>query len=141
MKTKTSTTLPPDILVSDLKYSKDVDWKLGDGGVLTFYYVDGRRANKWYIATLRIGSGRQYADRTYAIDLNGHVARIGKGPHVKETIRVYIRKQRLNALQKYLDLYQQGLNDASQIRDRISSRRAQGQLERASGNTWWRWNT
>ena len=96
----------------------------------------------WCIPTLLIGkaSGRQTTDRTYATTLAGKPCRIGKGPHVTRVVTVYVTTARLQALQRFLDLRTKGAADAGQIRDRISSRRAQGQVERAAGNSYWRWN-
>ncbi len=100
----------------------------------------------WCIPTLLISHSRQRVrqtgvqdSRTYAVTLDGKVVRIGHGPHVGERATVYVRKSRLEALQPYLDLLTKGEADAQQVRDRISSRRAQGVLNRAAGLTSWRW--
>ena len=141
----TKTQLPPGVTAADVKYPTvygDVANDLGDYGKLTFYHVAGRHETYWAIATLPIGKSRNgYADRTYAVTLSGKVVTVGKGPHVKETVSVWIRKSRLGALQKYVDLFTQGKGDAGMIRDRIGSRRAQGQLMRSQGRTSWRWDT
>jgi hypothetical protein len=78
-------------------------------------------------------------DRFYATALNGKIYRVGRGPHVLSTTTVYVKKSRENALQKFLDLMDKGNADANMIRDRISSRRAQGALHRAAGRSSWTW--
>lgn len=135
--------LPEGILKSDLDFP---DWKKdglahdqGDSGQLTFYEVDGRESHFWCMATLLIAKSRKFADRFYAIRLDGQIVRVGRGPHVKQELTVYIKKSRVKALQKYLDLHKKGLTEANQIRDRIGSRRAQGQLHRAAGRSSWLW--
>lgn len=157
MVKKTVPSLPPGVLVSDTKWpdiskyngSKNfnsdevVDPQFGDHGALTFYEVKDRKGfTNWYIATLGISRGKQgRADRTYAVRIkDGALGRIGNGPHVLQTVKVYVRKGRAEALKKYLDLYTKGAGDAGMVRDRISSRRAQGQLERAAGHRSWRWD-
>lgn len=97
----------------------------------------------WCIPTLLIGKarGRQTTDRTYAVTLKGDLVRIGKGPHVTTQHVVYVRTKRLAALQPFLNLRRDGAAKAGTVRDRISSRRAQGQLERAAGKSSWRWNS
>jgi hypothetical protein len=47
---------------------------------------------------------------------------------------------RLKSLKPFLELRLKGQGDAGQIRDRISSRRAQGQVMRAEGRSSWRWD-
>lgn len=143
------TDLPKGIRPTDLKYpsfkSKDrINYEKGDHGSLTLYEVHDRKGNSWWcIATLRIRKARLGRDgeRTYAVRLSdGAPVRIGLGPHVKRKITVYVRQSRVEALQRYIDLHLSGAESAHQIRDRISSRRAQGQVERAQGHSYWRWN-
>lgn len=100
----------------------------------------------WCIPTLHIANPSRRArtagvqdSRTYAVTLDGKVVRIGMGPHVTERVTVYIRKRRLSALQRFIDLMVKGQGDAQEVRDRISTRRAQGVLHRAAGKTSWRW--
>ena len=146
--------LPEGILESDLNYPRFVDgvglaYDLGENGRLEFYEVKSGRVDRagcpatfWCIATLFIGKGRQHADRTYAVRVDdGSLVRVGKGPHVLRTLVVYVAKDRAEALKKYTDLYVAGSEKAGMVRDRISSRRAQGQLERAAGNRSWRWDS
>lgn len=143
MKTQ-KVDLPPDIIKADLAYPKDgIDWLAGNNGRLTFYQVEGRRGLYWCIATLPIGSSRnrKYAPRTYAIGLNGAICTVGGGPHVKQVVSIYLAKARVSKLRKYIELYETGMGNAGQIRDRISSRRAQGQMERMAGRTHWTWNS
>jgi hypothetical protein len=147
MENKIIETLPKGIVERDLTYP---DTRKGGD-----YFAKGIDCNDhqfeiwyvrnfgWCIPTLDIGgAGRQATRRTYAVKVDtGNVVRIGKGPHVTATHRVYVRESRLKDLQKFLDLRRKGAGDAGSIRDRISTRRAQGQQERAAGNHYWRWNS
>ena len=152
---KTSTTpLPAGIVADDmtppkLQYTKDykiknpseqVDHEVGDYGQLIFYETAGFG---WCLATLNISTsrrGNRTTDRTYAIRVNdGASVRVGAGPHVTRTITVYLRKGRLEALKKYIDMYTAGQVAANIIRDRISSRRAEGAERRANNEHSWRW--
>jgi hypothetical protein len=97
----------------------------------------------WCIPTLLIGRARRAnsTDRTYAVTVEGgQVVRVGRGPHVTATHVVHVTNARHAALKSFLTLREKGQGDAGQIRDRISSRRAQGQLMRAEGRSSWRWN-
>jgi len=138
--TAATTDLPRGVKASDLKSPKigDLASEVGDWGVLTFYKTQGLG---WVIATLKIGGGRNGRDdRTYGVIVEtGKQCRVGNGPHVLATVRVYVRQSRVEALKRYIDLYGQGVADSNQIRDRISTRRAQGQLHRAQGRTSWYW--
>jgi hypothetical protein len=132
--TKT-TVLPAGIKDSDLKAPNwDADDKLArgkDGYGLSFdlWYTP---AMGWVIPTLQIARGRRgYADRTYAVRVDGTgLCRVGQGPHVTAQHTVYVRESRANALAKYVTLLEQGTADSHQVRDRISTRRAQGALYR-----------
>lgn len=130
--------LPPGITKADIT-PHNVAWVAGSGGTLTFYNTAGFG---WCLATLAIAAGRRgQPDRTYAVKLDdGAVVRIGGGPHVLSTVTVYINKGRETALKRYIDLYTEGAGRAGQIRDRISSRRAQGQEMRAAGRRSWQWD-
>jgi len=135
--------LPPNVLAVDLSYpdfQKDpMVHDVGQHGMLTFYKTD---SIGWCVMTLDISRGRgNNADRKYGIRVaGGGVVRVGNGPHVKEQVTIYVRKSRAAALKKYTDLYTEGLTRAGEIRDRISSRRAQGQEMRAQGRHSWRWD-
>lgn len=142
----TSKTIPlPDgVIESDLKspaYNSDnrILWNLPCQGMLTFHYVPPRG---WCIATLPIGNARPgsgYEGRTYAIEVETknsystehNIVTIGKGPHITKTITVYVTTKREAKLKKYLDIYTEGLTAANQIRDRISTRRANTALRRS----------
>lgn len=155
MKTSKDTppALPEGVTAEDLKYPDTWDRKtnkptpksehtvreLGDHGQLSFYHVTSLG---WCIATLPIaGSVRGQPPRTYAIRVDdGSTVRIGQGPHVTRTVTVYIRASRAEALKKFTDLYASGAVRSNEIRDRISSRRAQGQEMRAQGRHSWRWD-
>lgn len=140
MSAKPKQSLPPGVVAEDLKWpgydtGKDnqVAQDVADHGQLQFYEVIDFG---WCVATLDIARGRNgRAARTYAVRVeDGKSCRVGNGPHVKQVLTVYVRRSRVAALQKYLDLYQSGAVEANQIRDRISTRRAQGALRRgASG--------
>lgn len=149
----TKVELPPDVTVADTAYPKFDDKNripyqelealgLGTcGSELTFYQVKGARVNDWVITTLLIGGAgkRGTTARYYGITIGGNVCRVGKGPHVLKEVKVYLNKDNLPRLQKYVDLYNKGLADAGMVRDRISTRRAQGQIHRANGRTSWMW--
>lgn len=139
MKT-TAQKLPQGVIAADLKYPgwDKVASDAGNNGVLTFYLVNFRKGNEgWVLTTLPItGNGRTYG----TIVETGSPCRVGRGPHVLQTVQVYVSKARRAALQKYVDLHEKGMADAGQIRDRISSRRAEGQLRRANGERSWRWS-
>lgn len=98
----------------------------------------------WCINVLHIrNAGRRSLHREtarfYAITLDGQIVTVGLGPHVTAQATIYVRTSRKAALKKYLDLAVKGEGDALSIRDRISTRRAQGQLHRAAGHSYWRW--
>ena len=127
--------LPPGVTAKDTVCptwkSKDrLVRDAGDYGRLTFYKT---RGFGWVLATLRIRRGRGgYTDRTYGVIVStGKQCRVGCGPHVERELTVYVRGSRANALAKYLVMYAGGVADSNQIRDRISTRRAQGALYRS----------
>jgi len=132
------TKLPEGILENDLLFpgwghdtphEDRIDYEAGDHGQLEMWYTE---AFGWCIPTLKIGNaGRHDTRRTYAIAINTAAGcRIGHGPHVKRTVTVYIRKNRVEALQKFIDLYNKGLEMAGFTRDRISTRRMNTQNRR-----------
>jgi hypothetical protein len=90
----------------------------------------------WVVPTLVIRQpGRRsslsaQAPRTYATTLDGKPCRVGLGPHVEARVTVYVREGRKAALQRYVDLQRSGAVQAHEIRDRISTRRAQSALRR-----------
>jgi len=143
--------LPPNVTVADLEYptGNNIDWEtrkqlgLEELYDLVFYKTSGLG---WLIATLHIKNPsrrqRGAAARTYAVGINdGKVYRVGLGPHVLKTITVYLSKTNLDRLGNYIRLWKQGLAEAGTVRDRISSRRAQGQIYRSQGRTSWRWDS
>lgn len=144
---------PEGIEAADTTYPKSEDsftWSerqeagLDDIYSLTFHRVSGDHARKergWMIATLFISKGHKgQPDRTYAIGVDDEkVYTVGNGPHVSESFTLHFSKSNHKRLAKYVALYKKGLADASAIRDRISSRRAQGQVHRANGRTSWMW--
>lgn len=150
-RTLTAPDLPPGVVAADMKYPETkynrktfkpirgtevLARDHGDHGQLTFYNV---RGFGWCIGTLHIRNQSTRARqrhgemeaRTYAVRVSdGGVVRIGLGPHVVGTVSIYIRESRVKDLQKYIDLYNSGSESAHQIRDRISTRRARGELMR-----------
>lgn len=148
--------LPPDIHEDDLKYP---EWKerptteqlepLGlpkDGtwpGCLTFYRVPGGPG--WVLTTLHISNPSSRAKagttaRSYGIGVkDSKVYTVGRGPHVDKEVTVFLSAANVARLAKYVALWQEGMEAAGTIRDRISSRRAQGQIYRAAGRTHWNW--
>ena len=77
------------------------------------------------------------------IDIRGVEARLGR-PLANErqpyqVVKVHLSKDNLARLDRHVKLYLDGLAKAGQIRDRISSRRAQGQIYRAEGRSSWMW--
>ena len=149
-KKPATSSLPPNVTPADLKWPEtghslpyEKYRELGlERNDLTFYETKGFG---WVLCTLHISnaSRRQAAgttDRTYAITVaDGKVCRVGRGPHVLSTVTVYLSADNLERLMPYVELYLKGSGDAGNIRDRISSRRAQGQLHRAAGRTSWNW--
>lgn len=128
--------LPAGIKETDLTYS----WRSKDKLVDRFdmYYTE---RFGWVIPTLFIRKTRRAdrADRTYATTLDGKQCTVGLGPHVLRQVSVYVTEKRSKALQPFLDLKQKGAVDSNSIRDRISTRRAQTVLRRATmgGGDWW----
>lgn len=147
--TKPKVNLPKNVLVADTSWPKGHDDHLGyeevkalglDDRSLTFYEV---RGFGWVILTLGISKarGRQTSNRSYGVRVdNGTVCRVGAGPHVLSQVTVYLSKKNIERLKPYVELYVKGLGDAGMIRDRIGSRRAEGQARRANGESYWRWS-
>ena len=136
--------LPKGITVKDCKYPsyKDKDqlnWQVGQHGQLDLHYTE---RFGWVITTLHISnaSKRQRmaginGSRSYGITVDGgQIVSVGLGPHVKASVTVYIRNSRTAKLQKFIDLYNKGMEDANNIRDRRSTRIAQTKQRNAD---WW----
>ena len=141
-------TLPKGILVSDTqlrvapktdaayeKWSKNpnnyTDYKLGQSGMLVMHRTE---RFGWVIATLNISKGRDYG-----ISVDGKICSLGNGPHIKETIRVYLYGDRVKALQPFIDLYNKGLEQANEIRDCRSTRIAQTRARNAKYSGFGNW--
>jgi hypothetical protein len=150
-KVKLPVALPEGILAKDLERpsfkSKDGLVSNWDSNHFELWCVAMRAGPiEWFIPTLLIAkASRRSANttaRTYATRVKDGASgyRIGRGPHVKAVVTVYIRKSRAKALQRFLDMRTAGQETAGQIRDRISSRRAQGELMRAQGRRSWEWD-
>jgi len=126
--------LPQPLTLRDLKYP---DWKSKDKAVQPYqfqlYYTE---RFGWCLPTLHIRNAGRYSNnqnpaRTYAISVkDGSICRMGLGPHVKQTLTVYVRKSTLKGMQSLLDLQREGAEKANMIRDRISTRRANTTLRR-----------
>jgi hypothetical protein len=142
--TKKSNTndLPFDLIESDLKYPKrpkKYNWhKEQPFDVLHTITLYETTRMGWVVCTLHISnpSRRRHSSdaqpRTYGVTSDGKVCRVGLGPHVKRTLTVYVSRGRANALKKLIELHDTGLESAGSIRDRISSRRAQGVMLRSN---------
>ncbi len=140
-----SVELPANVLATDLTYPKvkatrtEADYERARVlHILTLHYT---ARFGWCVATLHIRNpGRrstQTTARTYGVTLDGQVVTIGMGPHVLRTIELYVTAARVAALQRYLDLKEKGLADAGEIRDRISTRRAQTVQRRSASFDRW----
>ncbi len=142
--------LPAGILESDLmRPAWDSEEKLAkeaDGWTSMQFDIWYTAKLGWVIPTLLIARAGAHSrpgamDRTYATTLQGSPCRVGLGPHVLAHFTVHVREARLAALKPYVDLRNAGQVTSNEIRDRISSRRAQGQAMRAQGRTSWRWDS
>lgn len=149
---KTTRDLPPNVTEADLThdYKNALPYaELPDGMTpyLTFYKVPS--LGGWILLTLHISnaSSKQKARgnttaRSYAISVVGEkLCRAGKGPHVTDEVTVYLSKTNIERLRPYTALWVKGMTAAGTTRDRISSRRAQGQQMRAEGRSQWRWDS
>lgn len=148
-KTKNGNVLPAGVLESDLVYpsyqerDKDESKRLNYDAGFDLWLIS---SFGWVVPTLAISRGGQ---RTYAVAVGegvprparrGAQVRVGNGPHVLEQVRVYVTKGRASALKPYAELKLSGEVGANETRDRISSRRAQGQVMRQQGRSSWRWD-
>lgn len=112
--------LPLGIKTSDLTYPKS-------GQRVTHYltlYLTQRFG--WCVATLPISRAKRGGpDRTYGARLDGDgVVRMGGGPHILDTKTVYVTEARALALARLLEIYNAGMNNAGEIRDRIDAVKA-----------------
>lgn len=134
--------LPDEIQARDLEYPSWESRKNNDNNrIVEQFEMWFTERFGWCIPTLFISKARRGTgmnDRSYGISLNGTVVTIGKGPHVLKTVTVYVRQRRLEKLQKFLDLKKTGEGKAGDIRDRISTRRANTILNRSlyGGGRW-----
>lgn len=135
--------LPKGVLVKDLEYPKYTPKapRVLYDKTFELWGVENRINPKrvdWMIPTLHIQNpGRRsmpgVVRRTYAIGVaDSKVYTVGMGPHVKTTLTVYVTEANVERLKPFLELHEKGMADASQIRDRISTRRAQGAIRRSS---------
>lgn len=133
--------LPDEIQARDLEYPSWESRKNNDDNqVVSQFDLWYTERFGWCIPTLFISKARRGSgvnDRSYGISLDGTVVTIGKGPHVLKTVTVYVRQRRVDKLQKFLDLKKNGEAKAGDIRDRISTRRANTILHRFDGGGPW----
>lgn len=128
-------TLPKGIIESDTQTEK---WKKGDRYQGQFELWFTQRFG-WCMPTLDISGARRGQDtrRSYGVKLEGDikdsVVTMGSGPHILATVVVYVRESRKDALQPFLERRTAGLAVAGEIRDRISTRRANTIARRGSG--------
>ena len=136
VQTQKPAALPEGILESDTKYPK-YDPKNRVVETIRLYDLGGRFG--WCIATLPINPR---TNRTYGfrVEEGGRSDVVTMGNPNTRIVTLYVTQKRQKALQPYLDMYQVGMEQAGAIRDRIGSRRAQGQRERAAGKYSWRWD-
>jgi hypothetical protein len=149
--TKTATTtktaaLPLGLLKSDLEYptmGDNLPWdQCRPERTYTLHLVKETSTGKtqWHIATLHISNapkGRRAAahsnSRTYSIGVDTQTTYcIGIGPHILKTVEVYLKKSNVDRMGKLTDLYTKGLEAASMIRDRRSTRAANTAARRAA---------
>jgi hypothetical protein len=149
--------LPPDVTPDDLKWpapvyegdrvvqpSRHLPYsKLKELGLQSdelLFYKTARFG--WVLTTLLIAKGRgNQPARYYGISVtDGQTVRVGRGPHVTDEVTVHLSTDNLERLMRYIKLWNTGMENSGTVRDRISSRRAQGQIERAAGHSSWRWD-
>lgn len=139
MEIKTATPMPA--LPAGLKITdthRCVNWKQRDyESDFELWHV---ASFGWVIPTLTIRQvsrhdTRHQQRRSYAVTMDGKLVRVGFGPHVTHMLEIIGRKSRKAALQPFLKLRTDGEALAGTVRDRISTRRAQGTLRRTT-NRW-----
>lgn len=127
--------LPDGIKAEYLKYP---DYKNKDEGHLvdTLVFLHSDRIG-WVVGTLWIN---QRQNRTYATDINGKIYTCGNPSTNILYAHVTEKRAKDPKVAKWLEAKRKGLEGAGNIRDRIGSRRAQGQVMRAEGRTSWMWD-
>lgn len=126
----TNIELPKGINETDITSPKKYDALVEDWDKRQFEMWYTERFG-WCIPTLMISRASSRArsagattDRSYAISVKDErLVTIGRGPHVKRTVTVYVRKTRAEALQKFLDLRDKGSEQANDYRDQLSTKR------------------
>jgi hypothetical protein len=92
----------------------------------------------WIVKTLPINAR---TGRSYGMTLDGSVVTCGGRPDdYEKTIRIVVTDKNQARLAKWVEAKAKGMGTAGDIRDRIGSRRAQGQEMRAQGRRSWRWD-
>lgn len=125
--------LPPGVLASDLKFPK---YSATNRYVGQFELLQTSTFG-WCVATLDINAKR---GRTYAARLaDGALVSVGAGPHVLQRVSVYVTEKTKERLAPLVTKKTEGEAKAGAYRDRLSSRRIEGQQMRAAGRTSWRW--
>lgn len=152
-KTTESTELPKGVTKYDLEYPKydarlkvkgrkepggykDPSVPMTPGGYdSTLTFIESGRIG-WVVATLSINAR---TNRTYAVDLEGSVFTVGNP--ASRVVTVHVKESRAKALTPWIEAHKKGLEIAGNVRDRIGSRRAEGQEKRARGLSSWRWDS
>jgi hypothetical protein len=125
--TAKQSSFPVGVTEADKKYPKK-------GYIGSMEFLQSNRFG-WCVKTLPI-NGR---GRSYGMSAEGTVVTMGGRPD-DQPLYIYIHEGNQARLQKWIDLKAKGVGTAGDIRDRIGSRRAQGQVMRAQGRSSWRWN-
>jgi len=151
--------LPAPVLESDIYDIRDWDKNQGVkyaiedyknpvytqyGGTIEFELWYTERFG-WVIPTLTIRNNtgraaRAETRRSYAIAIkDGAMCSAGMGPHVKRHVTIRVKQERFEALKPLLDIMIKGGEKAGDIRDRRSTRIAQGRARRSNflgGGDW-----
>lgn len=86
----------------------------------------------WCFPTLLIKhagrNSKQSTDRTYAVTTRGELVRIGHGPHIQQTLEIYVKIDRLSVFTPVIELIRKGEIKAHERRDDLSSKRANSRM-------------
>lgn len=129
----TKTEFPEGVVKADTQYPK---WRENNPVkvVETLTFIRSERFG-WVVTTLAINA-RQ--NRYYAATLDGETCTVGNPK--SQLLTVYVKESRATQLSEWIKASKAGEERAGEIRDRIGSRRAEGQERRARGETYWRWS-
>lgn len=131
--TAEKTDLPKGVKATDTQYPK-YNEKKPDRYIdeLRFLYSD---RFGWVVQTLSINA-RQ--NRSYGTPLSGEIVTCGNAS--SKIISVYVTESRQAHLKEWIDAKAKGMESAGNVRDRIGSRRAEGQVKRSQGLSSWMWS-